>query len=94
MSKIIILAEFKVVEDKIDECRKLFNELAWKSANEKGCLNYEVFQVSRDEQWFIIAETFQDKEAQEFHKTTKHYLEILKGQLEPMIIEKKVRFLL
>ena len=42
---------------------------------------------------FILLETFENKEAQEFHKTTKHYLEILKGDLEEYIVEKEVMFL-
>lgn len=94
MGEIYILAEFKIQEDKIQEAKSLFTELAWKSSKEKGCSSYEVKQVSRDEQWFIIAETFENQEAFDFHKTTKHYLEVLKGKIEPMIIEKKVRFLI
>lgn len=94
MLEIRILAEFKVQEDKIDEASQLINELAWKSSNEKGCLNYEFYQVSGDEQWFIIAEKFKDQKAFEFHKSTNHYLDILKNKLEHLILEKRVRFLI
>lgn len=94
MSEVCILAEFKVAEENIDKAKALFSELEWKSKKEAGCVNYEVKQVSRDEQWFIIAETFRDKEAHDFHKTTPQYLEVLKEKLEPLFIEKKVRFLI
>lgn len=89
-----ILVEFKFPEDKINIARALLIELALKSLEEEGCIIYNVKQVSRDEQWFIIFEKFKDKEAQDFHKTTSHYTDILKGKLEPLILEKRVRFLI
>jgi quinol monooxygenase YgiN len=89
-----ILAEFTVSEENIEICKDLFNKLAIESFREEGCVQYELNQVSRQENVFILQETFIDKEAQDFHKTTAHYNEILKGELEPMIIDKKVRFLI
>ena len=89
-----ILAEFTVAEENIDKAKTLFNELGEESNKEDGCLIYEVFQVSRQENVFIIEECFMNQEAFEFHKTTRGYLDILKTQLEPIIIEKKVRFLI
>ena len=89
-----ILAEFTVAEENIEKCRSLFNKLAIESFKEEGCLQYHLNQVSRQENVFIITETFANKEAQDFHKTTTHYNQILKTELEPMIIDKKVRFLI
>lgn len=89
-----ILAEFTVAEENIDKALGLFHELAEKSYEEEGCISYTVHQVSRQENVFILQEEFLNKEAQDYHKTTEHYLNILKGELEPLIIDKKVRFLI
>lgn len=94
MSPIIILAEFTVAEENIDKAKILFHELEEESKKEEGCLLYEVFQVSRQENVFIVEERFRNQEAVDFHKTTRGYLDILKTQLEPLIIEKRVRFLI
>lgn len=92
--EIKILAEFTVLENKIEECLSLFKELAFESISEEGCLVYSVGQDSKQLNHFIIHEMFVDNEAFEFHKTTKHFIEILKGDLEPLIINKHVRFLI
>jgi autoinducer 2-degrading protein len=89
-----ILAEFTVAEENIEKAKSLFEQLACDSLEEDGCLDYSVNQVSRQENVFILQETFMSREAQDFHKLTVHYNEILKGKLEPMIIDKKVRFLI
>ncbi len=94
MNEICILAEFKVFEENVEKAKALFGELQTKSMEEEGCITYEVKQVSRDEQWFIIFEKFANKEAHDFHKTTPAYLEVLKGKLEPLFIDKMVRFLI
>lgn len=94
MNEITILAEFKVLEENIDTAKNLFNELTEKSRKEEGCLAYDFRQVSRDEQWFIFSEVFKNQDAFEYHKTTSHYLEVLKGKLEPLFIDKMIRFLI
>jgi quinol monooxygenase YgiN len=94
MSIIRILAEFTVAEENTSKAKELFVELEEESNKEDGCLIYEVFQVSRQENVFIVEECFMDQEAFDFHKTTQAYLDILKTQLEPLIIDKKVRFLI
>jgi quinol monooxygenase YgiN len=93
-NKIQILAEFKVSDHKVDEAKELFNELAKFSLKEPDCLIYDVKQDSKDNTWFIVNEAFHNQDAFDYHKTTKHYFEILKNELELLIIEKRVRFLI
>jgi quinol monooxygenase YgiN len=94
MSNIRILAEFTVAEENIDKAKELFVKLEEETCAEDGCLSYDLYQVSRQENVFIINECFRNQEAFDFHKTTNGYLDTLKTQLEPLIIEKKVRFLI
>lgn len=89
-----ILAEFTVAEENINEAKKLFIKLEEETYKEEGCLTYDLYQVSRQENVFVVNECFQNQEAFDFHKTTNGYLDILKTQLEPLIIDKKVRFLI
>lgn len=89
-----ILAEFTVAPENTKIAKKLFKKLAKETSKEEGCFLYDLNQVSGQENTFIIKEIFGDKESQDFHKTTKHYIEILKSKIEPLLIDKKVRFLI
>lgn len=92
--KVIIIGEFTVLPENIDKCKVLFSELAEKSQAENGCEVYNVNQVSNDENVFIIYEVFTDKDAHEYHKGTEHFLQLLKVDLAPYIVDKKVRYLI
>jgi quinol monooxygenase YgiN len=92
--QIKILAEFTVSDENRTKAFLFFRGLAEGSISEEGCLEYSVAQDSKNLNCFIIHEVFTDNEAFEFHKTTKHFTEILKGELEPLIINKHVRFLI
>ena len=94
MNPIRILAEFTVAEENTSKAKELFIKLEEETCEEDGCIFYNLYQVSRQENVFIINECFMNQEAVDFHKTTSGYLDILKTQLEPLIIDKKVRFLI
>lgn len=89
-----ILVEIKLHKEYIDEGKKLLKELGLQSAKEKGCLMYHVREVYDDPSTVILYEIFKDKDAQMFHKTTEHYIEILINKLPIMIQDKTVKFLL
>ena len=89
-----ILVKFEVEIRSFEICKELFNKLQKESEQEEGCIAYQVYQNANKLNEFILCEAFEDKEAQEFHKTTKHYLEILKGELEKYILDKEVKFLI
>lgn len=91
---ITILVEFGVAPENVSKAQRLVQELAEGSIKEEGCIYYDAKQDSSDETSFILFEVFENKEAQDFHKTTKHYEEVLKEQLSPLMLEKKVRFLI
>jgi len=88
-----ILVEFEFIPEHTEEAKKLIKELAIKSAQEKGCVMYHALESLNDENSVILYESFADKEAQDFHKTTSHYKEILQEKLPSLIKERKVRFL-
>jgi quinol monooxygenase YgiN len=94
-TNITIIAEFTVAPENLEPCRKLLRQLQRKTITEEdNCLMYMVNQVSGQENTFLVYEIFKDKEAQDFHKETEHYKEILKKKIEPLLIDKKVRYLL
>lgn len=90
---ITILVEFKFAKEDVLEAKELLKELAEESSNEEGCVFYSAMQDSSNPCKFILYEVFEDKEAQDFHKTTKHYEQILNGRIKPMVRERCVRFL-
>lgn len=74
--------------------KELVKELKKESLKEEGCKSYKVLQDVNDGNTVILIEKFYDNEAVEFHKNTKHVLDILKTKLPPMIEEKVTRFVI
>lgn len=88
MITLIVTMKFK--EEVAKEAIKLVSILAYESLNEDGCSDYDVWVHGEDT--IVIHESFYSEEDLEFHKTTVHYNEILKGELSDMILEKDVKF--
>ncbi|UCF89009.1 MAG: antibiotic biosynthesis monooxygenase [bacterium] len=72
MSKIHMLALYKVKPDKVDEVRLAVNEFVEAvKENEPGALFYEAYQGKGDLSFFHLM-TFEDGVAEELHRQTPH----------------------
>lgn len=91
---VTILVEFTFKPEHAVEGKKLLDELARASLIEEvGCLQYFVNVDASDENVVILYESFRDVEAQNIHRLTKHYKDILVDAIPYLIENKKVRYL-
>ena len=71
-----IVARLTVKADKIDEFKKIAEELVGKSSAEEGNIFYTLNQNAQDEQKFSFIECWKDDEAMNVHKTSEHFTRI------------------
>lgn len=90
---VTIIVDLEFFPEHTDEAKNLLRALADESDKEEGCLSYSLYNDKNNPNAFILFEIFENKEAQDFHKTTTHYKEILQEKLPSMIKERRVRFL-
>lgn len=90
MVTIIVAMTFK--PEFTEVAKKLAKKLKKESRKEVGCKSYKVLQDVNDINTLVFIEKFYDNEGVEFHKNTKHVIEILKAQMGPMINTKVVHF--
>lgn len=60
--------------DKIEQFKELIRANHEGSIREPGCLRFDVAQSKADPTEFILWEWYVDEAANQFHKTTPHYL--------------------
>ncbi len=68
-------------------------EIEFITEHADGCFEYQIREDVNDTNVVIIYEEFGGKSAQDFHRESAHYKEILQEQLPSMIKNKKARFL-
>ena len=70
-----------------DKLKELLEAMVIPSKNEKGCLNYNIYQYKKNRRKFMAVETWESEEALEGHKNSEHY-KVYKSSYE-QYIEKK-----
>lgn len=74
-----VMIPFKVNEDKLDEAKKIINELISNvRENEPGVLLYKSLQSKKDPTTFIHFIIFKDSDAQMEHRQAKYVVEFIK----------------
>ncbi len=63
-----------VKADKVDEFKQMIRANHEGSIREPGCLRFDVAQSKEDPTEFVLWECYVDEAANQFHKTTPHYL--------------------
>ncbi len=64
---VIIAAKIFVKSECVDDFKKLAEPLIVATRQEKGCIQYELYQCSSDSTVFFFYEVYADKAAQELH---------------------------
>ncbi len=74
-----VMIPFKVNEDKVDEAKKIINELISNVRdNEPGVLLYKSLQSKEDQTTFIHFIIFKDSDAQMQHRQASYVVEFIK----------------
>jgi len=78
---------FIAKEGSEEKMKELLSAMVIPSKAEKGCLFYEIFQYENERNRFMAVETWENEDALNGHKSSKHYA-IYKSSYEPYCIDK------
>lgn len=81
-----VVAKSIVRQDKIDEFKKVVDELIEGTRQEDGVIFYELYQDLENPQVLTFIEEWESKEALEAHMQTDHFQKIV-PQLNSLLIE-------
>lgn len=71
----IIVAQFFIKPECVDDFKALTTNLIKETREEKGNLFYHLYQSVEDQTSFIFYEIFEGQEGFDFHLNTEHYKE-------------------
>lgn len=63
-----------------DRVKAILRELAQASAQEPGCLRYDVFQATDDSRHFVLNEEYRDAAALRAHNESPHFKHLVLGE--------------
>ena len=64
---------FIAKDDHITQLKNLLESMVSASRAEKGCLKYNIYQIESEPTRFIVIEAWEDENALDGHKNSKHY---------------------
>jgi len=85
-----VIVKWKIKEAATAEILKLLPELAEETKKEQGNLHYAVYQSEDDPNELILHERYVDVQAQEVHRNSKHYQEIVIARIIPYLEGREV----
>lgn len=74
---IMVVAESIVLEQKVEEYKKLSKIMVEESRKEKGNLSYTLYQDVEDFHCFTVIEFWKDQESLDNHKISTHFAAIV-----------------
>ena len=81
--KVVFIAK----DDSIEELKSLLSAMVKPSQVEKGCLLYEIYQMNKKPNTFVVIESWENEAALEGHKNSSHYAHY-KAHFEPYTADK------
>lgn len=88
----LVLATYEVLSGKLEEVLGLVVELARRSREEEGCLEYSVALARDREGTILLIERYVDEGAFRAHIDSPHYLRLGKGAIHPLLADRQVAF--
>lgn len=89
MSKLTIVANFKVKSDKIDVVRAELEKMIGPTRQEEGCLQYDLHQDNEDPAHFMFYENWESRELWQLHSASDHvqaYRKASEGMIEEFVL--------
>ncbi|MCI0353570.1 MAG: antibiotic biosynthesis monooxygenase [Acidobacteria bacterium] len=78
---VVLVVSWIAKPGKEEEVAGLFHKLQEESRREPGCLLYVAQRHQQEPARFLVYEQYQDDAALEAHRSTRHFLEIARGEL-------------
>lgn len=64
---------FIAKDDHIQQLKSMLEAMVLPSRQEVGCLKYNIYQIESEPKRFIVIEAWENEDALEGHKQSKHY---------------------
>jgi pentatricopeptide repeat protein len=90
---VVVMAHWHVSVGQFEHVRQLVDEMKARSLEESGCMGYEIFIDSADDRHLLLVERYVDNDALDTHRRSKHYREIVQGQIVPLLASRSVDLL-
>jgi quinol monooxygenase YgiN len=91
--EIIVLARWKASERTLAEILQHIPELKKQTLGEPGCRGYQVFRQLEDPTDLLLIERYANQAAQDAHRNSKHYQELVLGRIIPLLEGRSVELL-
>lgn len=83
---VVLVARYHTVPGKADTVAAALATMAERvAADEPGCLLYQANRSTEVEDTFLLYEVYADEAALAAHRETPHFLEIVEGQVAPLL---------
>lgn len=71
-----VISKIFVMEEKVEDFVDLFKLMIKPTLEERGCIQYEMYQDQDDYKVLIVIEQWEDKECFDNHLSSEHFKEI------------------
>ena len=87
--KKVIIAQFSIHNNKIEEFLNLTKTLVAKSNSEKGCLTYKLLKEADVNNSFFVYEEYESQKAIEEHSSSEHFKTFL-NLVTPLLLKEPI----
>ncbi|WP_426480056.1 putative quinol monooxygenase [Chryseobacterium sp. R2ACT005] len=87
---IILIAEYQVKENTLSEVIDLLKQVAERTVQEPGCLQYMVCQSIEDPGRIVLYEIYKDAAALEQHRQSNYFKQVVLLQIIPLLESRNV----
>lgn len=91
--QIVVVARWQLAEANVAQVLELVSTLREQSLAEPGCLGYEVFRSVGDPGVVLLIERYRDSAAIDAHRNSKHYQDLVVGDILPLLSGRQVELL-
>lgn len=89
----VVVAQWQVLQEALDEVLGHVAELRERSLAEPGCLSYDVFRGLHESTTVLLMERYRDDAALEAHRQSAHYQTLVAGCIIPLLARREVDIL-
>ena len=88
---IVVIAHYRTSPDRVAEVRAVLADHSRASENEPGCISFSVHQDSEDPARFALFEAYEDEEAFQAHRRSRHFRDNITDKVAPLLLERTWR---
>ncbi|RQR29520.1 antibiotic biosynthesis monooxygenase [Burkholderia sp. Bp9143] len=91
--EVIVVARWQLGAGAVEEVLNLVADLRDHTLAEPGCLGYDVFRSVANPGMLLVLERYKDEAANNEHRASEHYQELVVKRILPLISDRNVELL-